>query len=444
MNAAHGTRVLSSGGAAKLCLPKATVVVKSGDREGLTRAIGAAGIVIGSGDEADLRIEDTAVSSRHCQVSATPRGIELIDLASTNGTFVDDRRILGVILDRTTTVRAGESVFDVVLEEGESEVEISRAQSFGGLLGHAPCTRAALLLLERAAKSDATVLITGESGTGKELAARALHDRSARAGGPFVVLDCGAASASLLEAQLFGHAKGAFTGANEAREGVFEAADGGTLVLDELGELPLDLQPKLLRALESRTVVRLGETRSRKVDVRFVASTHRDLEHEVTKGRFRQDLYYRVGVVTVRMPALRERREEIPRLFRHFLTKIAGDAAPEVPESLLAVLAAHDWPGNVRELRNFAERFLVLRELAANELRARQQTTSPRPGAPGPEGPILPFHDAKRDHLEEFERAYFEALLAKHADNLSEAARVAGLSRQTCYRMIQKHGLGGD
>lgn len=444
---ARGTRVLSSGGVSTLVVPRAKLVVRSGPNAGVERALGATAIVFGSGEDVDLRLDDSAVSARHGEVTATSRGVLLRDLGSTNGTIVGERRILGVLVDTTTELRVGETVLALVLDPGEQLVELSRATSFGGLLGHAPSMRAALAVLERAAKSGATVLVTGESGTGKELAARALHDRSSRSGGPFVVLDCGAASASLLEAQLFGHARGAFTGAGEAREGVFEAADGGTLVLDELGELPLDLQPKLLRALESRTVTRLGETRPRSVDVRFVASTHRDLQSEVSAGRFRQDLFYRTSVITVRIPSLRERKEEIPRLFRHFLTRLAGDAAPEVPASVLAVLEAHDWPGNVRELRNFAERFLVLRELCASELVAQgsaaEAASKGAPGA-GADVRILPFHDAKRDQTEAFERAYFEALLRRHGDNLSEAARVAGLSRQTCYRMMQKHGLGGD
>jgi DNA-binding NtrC family response regulator len=214
-------------------------------------------------------------------------------------------------------------------------------------------------------------------------------------------------------------------------------------VLDEIGELPLELQPKLLRALESRTITRLGETKSRSVDVRFVASTHRNLEEEVAAGRFREDLYFRLSVITVRMPPLRERKEEIPRLVRHFLTAMAGDRAPEVPAQTMELLLAHDWPGNCRELRNFVERFLALPELPPDALLGRAPGSMAPPGAPDVDA-SLPFHEAKERFTDRFERAYFERLLGAHGKNLSEAARVAGLSRQTCYRLIRKHGLKSD
>lgn len=384
------------------------------------------------------------MSAVHAELTVTEAGVRLRDTGSTNGTFVGARRVRDVFLMDGDLVSIGESSLRFTIAAEEDLVDLSRATNFGDLLGHSPAMRAAFAVLEAAAKTDATVLVLGETGTGKEVAARALHQRSSRAGGPFVILDCGAASPSLLEAQLFGHARGAFTGASEAREGMFEAADGGTLVLDEIGELPLELQPKLLRALESRTVCRLGETKARGFDARFVASTHRNLHAEVKAGRFRQDLLYRLSVVTVHLPSLRERKEELPRLLASFLAKLAKGSAPKVPDAVLKVLASHDWPGNVRELRNFAERFLALPNLDPGELLG----AAPHSGAEGATtrptvDPSQSFHDAKRDRNEEFERTYFEALIERYGDNISEAARVAGLSRQTCYRMMGKYGLRG-
>jgi DNA-binding NtrC family response regulator len=240
---------------------------------------------------------------------------------------------------------------------------------------------------------------------------------------------------------LFGHDKGAFTGAVSERQGVFEAADGGTLVLDEIGELPMELQPKLLRALESRTVTRLGSTRSREVDVRFVASTNKNLHEEVNAGRFREDLYFRLSVITVRLPPLRDRKEELPRLIRHFLGDLGQGEPAAVPEATMRLITSHDWPGNVREVRNFVERFLALPGAAPEEL-------IPRAGLPASLAPSvglgdldIDFHDAKQRFTDRFERAYLEHLLERNGDNLSKAARVSGLSRQSCYRLLQKHGL---
>lgn len=436
------TRILEAPGQeATLVAPRARLLV-----EGLPELIlDAAPLVIGSDPSCDLVLPDPAVSGRHFEIAPSAHGPRLRDLGSTNGTFVDGRRVMDVYLGAEAAIRAGETALRLEPAGGEARIALSRATRFGGLLGHGPAMRAVFAVLERAAKTDATVLLLGESGTGKELAARALHDKSARHGGPFVVFDGGATSPTLLESQLFGHARGAFTGATEAREGVFEAADGGTLVIDEIGEIPLDLQPKLLRALEARTATRLGENKPRTFDVRFVASTHRNLAAEVAAGRFREDLFYRVAVVTVRMPSLRERKEEIGRLLAHFVQAIAGEGAPEIPTKVLAVLGSHDWPGNVRELRNFAERFLALSDLSPEALlgpKVRSGVEVAAAGAPDPTAHA--FHDAKRDFVERFEREYFAALLARHGDNVSEAARVAGLSRQTCYRLMHKHGLGGD
>jgi len=364
------------------------------------------------------------------------------DLGSKNGTFVDGLRVVEAIPSKDFSLRVGDTTFAVELDTDETEMPLSRATSFGSLLGHGPAMRSVFAVLERVAKTDTTVLVTGESGTGKELAARAIHDKSPRKDGPFVVFDCAAVSPTLIESQLFGHARGAFTGATDARPGCFEVADSGTLVLDEIGELPLELQPKLLRALEDRSIQRIGEPKRRTVSVRFVACTNRNLAEEVRAGRFREDLFFRLSVVAVRMPPLRERPEEIPRLVASFRSRLGGDDAPELPREFAAMLERHDFPGNVRELRNVVERFLALPGIAASELLQASPKAVATPSSDAAWS--LPFHDAKARLTDDFERSYLERLIARHRGNISEAARASGLSRQTCYRLMHKHGFRVD
>jgi two-component system, NtrC family, response regulator GlrR len=396
---------------------------------------------VGSARENDLVLDDRAVSARHFEISIGEDGVRLRDLLSTNGTFVGGLRTRDVYLAGGVEIRAGETAMRFDVEEDEIEVPLSRRTNFGELLGHSAAMRAVFAILERAAKTDSTVLVQGESGTGKELAARAIHDSSARKDGAFVVFDCGAASASLIESQLFGHVRGAFTGATDARAGVFEEADGGTLVLDEIGELPLELQPKLLRALEQKSVTRLGESKPHAVDVRFVACTNRNLAEEARAGRFRQDLFFRLSVLSVRMPALRERREEIPRLVNAFLAKLGPER--DVDPRTMALLASHEWPGNVRELRNVVERMIALPDMPAEDW-IRGSSKERAMSAIASASIDMPFHEAKQRCIDDFERAYLQALLAAHGDNLSEAARVSGLSRQSCYRLMHKHGLADE
>jgi len=287
------------------------------------------------------------------------------------------------------------------------------------------------------------VLITGESGTGKELAARALHESSSRANGPFEVVDCGGLPPTLIESELFGHERGAFTGAVGEREGAFERADGGTVFLDELGELPLELQPKLLRVLAEGEVRRLGAAKVRKVDVRVVAATNRDLRVEVNAARFRADLYYRLAVIQVRMPALRERLDDLPLLVPALLERIHRErrlsTAWSPDAAMYERLARYPWPGNVRELRNHLEQWAVLEGAAA----------------PGDDhGPVsagddagfreylgLPLREAKSLLIERFENAYLRLMLAETKGNVAEAARRSGVDRRSLFRTIRRLGL---
>jgi transcriptional regulator with GAF, ATPase, and Fis domain len=318
--------------------------------------------------------------------------------------------------------------------DAAGEVPVPDIQSFGALTGTSVAMRKLFAFLEKVAASEINVLIEGESGTGKELVAAEIVQRGPRAEGPFVIVDCSAIAPSVVESELFGHVRGAFTGADRDRVGAFEAANGGTVFLDEVGELPLELQPKLLRALESREIRRVGETRPRKVDVRVIAATNRDLQREVNKGLFREDLYFRLAVMEVRVPPLRSRLEDIPLLVRGFLAALGTpDQQDLFPARVLVELAAHDWPGNVRELRNYVERTIVLRE---------PQPASKRPGAAADDVDLgMPFKLAKDAVVGNFERTYLAALLDAASGNVSKAARLGGMDRMYLHRLIQKHGL---
>jgi DNA-binding NtrC family response regulator len=306
-------------------------------------------------------------------------------------------------------------------------------------------------LLDRLAKSDVSVLVEGESGTGKELVASEIVRRGARADKPFIVVDCGAIAPSLVESQLFGHARGAFTGADKERAGAFEAADGGTIFLDEIGELPIDMQPKLLRVIEAREVRRLGETHSRPVDVRVIAATNRRLDVEVNQGRFREDLYFRLSVVNVRVPPLRDRPEDIELLVNVILEDM-GDLGSQklFTKEVLERMARHDWPGNVRELRNFVERTVVLDSVEDAALPDPEDGDRPRGGRSSPPGEStgeagidinVPFRLAKDTVIEDFERRYLRALVEWARGNVSRAARKAKMDRMNLHRLVQRYGL---
>ena len=303
-------------------------------------------------------------------------------------------------------------------------------------------------IIERVAPTTLTALITGETGTGKELASRAMHRLSNREQGPFVIFDCGAAPDSLIESELFGHEKGAFTGAVAAREGVFEAADGGTLFLDEIGELPLDLQPKLLRVLEQRELRRVGGSKVRSVDVRIVAATNRDLLKEVQAGRFREDLYYRLAVVELQLPPLRDRIEDLPLLVSHLLSRAqkGGARVRAVEDQVISLFQDWRWPGNVRELANVVERAIPFTDGPIVTLDALPEAfLAGRPrsaGAPGVQARSdMPFKDAKEKLIEAFERQYLLDLIERHSGNISKAARAADMDRKSIARLMRKHGI---
>lgn len=404
-------------------------------------------IRIGSHPSNDVVIDDAMVSRFHCSLRRGDSGWVLTDTGSLNGTLVDGVRVRDADLPRPSCrISLGDSVLCARDLGSEALAELVTWSSFGELHGESMAMRRMFGVLDRVAQSDSTVLLQGESGTGKELAATEIARRGHRAGRPFMIVDCSAISPSLIESELFGHAKGAFTGADRLRIGAFEAASGGTIFLDEVGEMPLEMQPKLLRALEAREIRRTGENDPRKIDVRVIAATNRSLEREVNRGRFREDLFFRLSVVTVRMPPLRERLDDLELLIRVMLGSLnAEDSAHLFTPDVLADMRAHDWPGNVRELRNFVERTVVLDQVAPA---SQRQSSLPPPTAgvaqPSPGVDLnVPFRVAKEDVVAEFERGYLKALLEWASGNVSKAARRAKMDRMYLYRLLQRHDLRG-
>ncbi len=295
-----------------------------------------------------------SVSRVHAQVEPRDGGIAIRDLGSTNGTFIGTLSVFDVLVRQATRIRLGAVEVEVRLTAAPDDARRWRGDSFGPVLGRSPAMRRLFEKLAQIAPTEGTVLLHGETGTGKDLVARAIHEHSARRDGPFVVIDCGALHAQLLESELFGHARGAFSGATTAHVGAFERATGGTVFLDEIGDSPIDLQLKLLRAIESQTIRRVGETDYRPVDVRIVCASHRDLPAMVNRGDFREDLYFRIAVFPVRVPALRERKGDLPLLVEHIVKQIKGAKMPGM--DTMAKLEARSWRGNVRELRNLVVR----------------------------------------------------------------------------------------
>jgi len=383
----------------------------------------------------DLVVKDPTVSRFHCEVRVDEGRLRVRDLDSRNGSVVDGVPAVDAFLRDGSRLRLGRVVVGVSIGEESARVRLSERSEFGDLVGASPAMRACFALMERAAESDVTLLLEGETGTGKSIAAEAIHRAGARGGGPFVVVDCGAIPAPLLESELFGHEKGAFTGAIERRKGAFEEADGGTIFLDEIGELPLELQPKLLRVLEQRQIRRVGSNKLIPVGVRLIAATNRDLRVEVNAGRFRSDLFFRLAVVRIPIPPLRRRAEDIPALVERLLVA-GGDAGPGADAlrepARLAELARAAWPGNVRELRNHVDRCVFFRD-----------------AAPPPDEPLAspsidlaaPFSEARRRAVEEFERAYLAGQLERHEGRMKDTAEAAGINRVHLYKLLRRYEI---
>jgi two-component system, NtrC family, response regulator GlrR len=389
--------------------------------------------VIGSAPRADLVVAHPSVSRIHAELDPRSDGLWVRDLGSRNGTFIEGIRVTGGRVPDGGELRLGGATLVVGYPDERVPVSLWPSERFCALVGTSSVMRALFARLERIAATESTVMITGETGTGKELVAHAIHERSRRAGKPFVVVDCGAIPDELFESELFGHVRGAFTGAATSRTGALETASGGTVFLDEVGELSPAVQPKLLRAIESRTVRAVGDPAYRPIDVRFISATHRDLREMVNAGAFREDLYFRLSVVPVRVPSLRERAEDIAPLVTHFLAA-AGMPASQFPSALVQELAGMPWLGNVRALRNFVERALALgpsEALAMTPTEARALDT----------GGGIALDRPLKELREEVERTYLQGLLAKHGRNINAVAAAAGIDRTYVYRLMKKYAL---
>jgi len=403
-------------------------------------------VACGSAKEAALVIDDRTVSRLHAELAVENDGLWVKDLGSRNGTYVNGIKVGAARVPQGGVLRLGAVEIQVAYLAPEEPSDLWPEASFGPLYGRTAVMREVFALIAKYGRTAFSVLVTGETGTGKELVARALHDASAAASGPFVVVDCASLPDTLLESELFGHARGAFTGALATRIGAFEAAHGGTIFIDEIGELPLALQPKLLRVLESRAVRRVGESEWRPIDVRVVSATHRDLRTMVSRGAFREDLYFRLAVLPIHLPPLRDRAADIPLLLDRFLAPSPPAIAPE----LLADLARRPWPGNVRELRNFAQRLGAMGiEAAMASLDGTADAPAPSIASPADaDGAALardltrlPFKEFRERWIEEGERAYVRRALAENGNNGPAAARASGLERTYFFRLTKKLGL---
>jgi DNA-binding NtrC family response regulator len=386
---------------------------------------------IGHSPSCALVLDDPAASRRHASLELVGSRLRIVDLESANGTFVDGVAIVEAYLAGGELVRLGGSALRVVRRD-VPQAELPHESAFGRVLGQSTEMRRLYPVFERLARTTVSVLIEGETGTGKELLAEAIHESGPRADGPYVVFDCTAVAPNLVESELFGHEKGAFTGAVGSRRGVFEQAHGGTLLLDEIGDLDAPLQAKLLRVLERGEIKRVGGERTIKVDVRILSATRRDLDRQMQAGRFRDDLFHRLAVARVELPPLRRRRGDVPLIARRFWKELGGEERA-LSMATLTRWSQHTWPGNVRELRN-----AVARELALGGLPDHAQPTSEERPAPAADGNIIeeviglgmPYSRARAHVLAAFEARYIEQMLARHGGNVMRAAAASGLARR--------------
>ena len=396
-------------------------------------------VIVGSSVEATFQLPDSAVSRLHLELTSDGRTCDARDLDSTNKSWFEGRQFQRISLLPGAVIRVGETELQL-LSGDHDPLPPADVTAFGALRGKSRRMRQVFATLQRAARTDATVLVTGETGTGKELVAEAIHKASARKDGAFVVVDCASIPTNLIESELFGHLKGAYTHAHQDRQGAFQKADGGTVFLDEIGELPVDLQPRLLRVLETKTIKPVGANIYTKINTRVVAATNRDLRAEVNARRFRGDLFFRLAVLGVHLPSLRERREDIPLLARHFAEQRAGSGPPQTfSADTLAALTSYDWPGNVRELRN------VVDQAATLSPRGLSMALSMRPEEGAARGALglevfydLPYKEAKKRAVWAFERAYVARAVEEADGNISRAAKKMGLHRNMVHRILSR------
>jgi DNA-binding NtrC family response regulator len=399
-------------------------------------AVGSDALSVGTAKDNALVLGDFTVSRYHLEATPHPGGVLVVDLGSTNGTYIGAVRVERAIVPPGTAITLGGTTirFDDAVKR--TLATAGEVHQHAGMIARSPQLLKLFTDIERVAATPTSVLIVGESGTGKERVAEALHTRSGRANEPLVTIDCGALSSALLASELFGHERGAFTGADRTHVGAFERARGGTVFLDEIGELPAADQVSLLGVLERRRFRRVGGSQDVEVEARVIAATNRDLRAEVNNGRFRHDLYHRLAVVVLRLPPLRERREDILPLVEHFARELGSTGSLEsvFGAETLARWQRHPWPGNVRELRNAVEAALVVGPGAYSE-----HAMSDASLAGG--GPLLPYKDARAVIVREFERDYLTRLLGDANGNVSQAARAARMDRSHLIDLLHRHGL---
>lgn len=420
------------------------------EHQGRTLELTLGEAVIGRDDTCDLVLNHESVSRNHARLVVRPDGVLVEDLDSTNGIRYLGKRIERAVLKPGSRIGIGECSIDLLPLTSVEFAPISSADQYGDMVGTSLSMRRLFCLLETLETSDAPVLVEGETGTGKELVARALHEKGRRASSPFMVVDCGNLPSELIESELFGHCRGAFTGAVSDRVGTFELADGGTVFLDEIGELPTSLQPKLLRVLETGEIKRLGAAKYLPVNMRLIAASKRDLAHEVEQKRFRDDLYYRIAVVKLQMPPLRDRRDDIPLLVKHLVSQMSGQKPVQLSSEIEEFMMRHSWPGNVRELRNVLQRILALRMeriRSPDEIDFLQMNADAVPCASSDPRLALgsfanrTYKEAREKVLQTFEQLYLRRLVAESKGNLSAAARAASLDRAYLRRLLKKHRL---
>ena len=441
--------------------------VIAGPDAGQELSLGLPSVRIGTAADNDLVLTDRAVSRRHAEIRMTPEGLLLRDLGSTNGTFINDVRITEAYVPANAECRLGYSRLSIRQHTEERKVAVPRQDHLGELVGASERMRELYGLIRAVAPTPTTVHLHGESGAGKELVARTLHTLSGRPG-PLVVFDASVTDPEMVRNDLFGHIKGAFTGATGSREGAFRQAHTGTLFIDEIGELPLDLQPRLLRVLETREVTPIGSDRPLRVDVRVITATHRDLETMVGAGAFRADRFYRLSVVPIEVPALREIPEDIPLIARHLCERLQLNC--RTSEAAMTALQNYSWPGNVRELRNVLERAAVMcgeREIQPEDLRLSKETRlsreagavrAPAPAASTPAATTAPPASppsqpppavksstaAARAHLKDMERQMILESLARNQNNKAAVARELGIPLSTLKRRLKEYQISDE
>lgn len=436
-----------------ISLRKCQLIAVEGDDKGKKYNLSKNVTTMGKKEDNDIVFSDKTVSRNHAEIEYKADSFLLKDLDSTNGTYVNGTRVKGAYLLPGDHVKIGRTVLEFAAFDEKVRIEPSEKEEFGKMVGKSLKMRQIFTILERIAPTLATVIIEGDTGTGKDLVAQAIHEHSPRKNRPFVVFDCSAVAPNLIESELFGHEKGSFTGAIKSRRGAFETATGGTIFLDEIGELSLDLQPKLLRALEQREIKRVGSNTPVRIDVRVVCATNKNLKKEIAEGRFREDLYYRLSVVKIHLPSLAERPEDLEKLIERFLTTGKFNYLPngklkvtKVDDDAIKMLKRYAWPGNVRELLNVIERAASFAEgevLSKSHLdfvfsEMEQQEEYTERLMPSSD---LPFKEAKQKILEVFEKEYLLQLLEKNNHNISAAAREAKIDRKHIRNLLKKYGI---